>query len=339
VTIFKEPRPERNCYFSTTLEKGKRYLGHIESLRAIAALMVLVFHFLSFHGVDGFLVENAMIRDYSRFGAQGVELFYIISGFVIYYSLTDTNSRIYSYYTYLLKRFARIFPPFLGILALICLVAVIWDGTYPYDAKQILENATLTVDLFRDSEWMNPIFTTLKVEFSFYLIIGFLVIFLRRHLLIYSLVLFAALVLVVFFHSVDLIHNTPFFIAGIVCSEIYKSRNLLVNYLLLICSLTVLVFIFPIEDTIVLIIGVSLILWIKIRSTWLEWIGRFSYSLYLTHGLAGGLFLFLIKNEKYLNLPGWLAIGLAVLVSLAFAYCYYLVIEKRAISWSKKIKY
>lgn len=314
-------------------------MGHIESLRALAALMVLVFHFLSFQGVDGFLIENALIRDYSGFGAQGVELFYIISGFVIYYSLTNTDSTVYSYYTYLLKRFARIFPPFLGILALICLVACIWKGAYPYDAKQIVQNATLTVDLFRNSEWMNPIFVTLKVEFLFYLLIGFLVIFLRRHILIYSLVLFAALTLVLFFHSIDLIHNIPFFIAGIACSEIYKSRNLPVNYLLLTCSLICLVLIFPIEDTLVLIIGVSLILWVKIRSNYLEWIGQFSYSLYLTHGLAGGLFLFVTKNEKYLNLPGWLALILAVFVAIAFAYCYYLVIEKRAISWSKKIKY
>ena len=314
-------------------------MGHIESLRALAALMVLVFHFLSFHGVDGFLVENELIRDYSRFGAQGVELFYIISGFVIYYSLTNTDSGVYSYYTYLLKRFARIFPPFLGILALICLVAFIWKGSYPYDVKQIAENATLTVDLFRDSEWMNPIFVTLKVEFLFYLLIGIQVIFYRRNILIYSLVHFTALVLVLFFHSIDLIHNTPFFIAGIACSEIYKSRNLSVNYLLITCSLIVLVFIFPIEDALVLIIGVSLILWVKIRSKWLEWIGQFSYSLYLTHGLAGGLFLFVAKNEKYLNLPGWLAIGLAVFIAITFAYCYYLVIEKRAISWSKKIRY
>lgn len=312
---------------------------HIESLRALAALMVLVFHFISFYGVDGFLVENALIRGYSRFGAQGVELFYIISGFVIYYSLTNTDSGIYSYYKYLLKRFARIFPPFLGTLALICLVAFIWKGAYPYDVKQILENATLTVDLFRDSEWMNPIFVTLKVEFSFYLVIGLLVILLRKHLLIYSLVLLAALIPVLFFHSIDLIHNIPFFIAGIACSEIYKSRNLPVNYALVICSLLVLLFLFPIEDTVVLVIGVSFILWVKIQSSWLEWIGQFSYSLYLTHGLAGGLFLFLVKNDKYLNLNSWLALILAVFVAIAFAYVYYRIIEKRAINWSKRIHY
>ena len=314
-------------------------MGHIESLRALAALMVLVFHFLSFEGTKGFLIDNEKIRAYSEFGAQGVELFYIISGFVIFYSLTNTDSKTYQYFTYLLKRFARIFPPFLGTLALICGVALIWKGAYPYTGKQVLENATLTVDLFQDSEWMNPIFITLKVEFLFYLIIGLLVIILRKHLVIYSLVLFAALVSVCFFRSIDLVHNIPFFVAGIACSEIYKSKNRLVNYLLIGCCLLVLGVFFPLEDLAVTVIGIVLILWLKIRSRALEWIGAFSYSLYLTHGLSGGLFLYLGKNDNYLDLNSWLAFLLALMIAITFAYCYYRVIEKRAIRWSKKIRY
>lgn len=314
-------------------------MGHIESLRALAALMVLVFHFLSFEGIGGFLIENPLIRQYSKFGAQGVELFYIISGFVIYYSLTSTDSKGYSYSKYLLKRFARIFPPFLGTLALICLVAFIWKGDYPYSAKQILENATLTVDLFKDETWMNPIFNTLKVEFSFYLIIGLLVLMMRRRVLFYSFILFAALGSVFFFHSTDLIHNTPFFVVGIACSEIYKGKNLVINYALVASGFIVLGIIFPLEDTVVVIIGIVLLLWVKIQSLWLESIGRFSYSLYLTHGLSGGLFLFFVRNEKYVYLNSWLALFLAGIIALVFAYCYYQIIEKCAISWSKKIRY
>ncbi|TSJ46541.1 acyltransferase family protein [Fluviicola chungangensis] len=319
--------------------KEKKYLGHIESLRALAALMVLVFHFLSFEGVHGFLITNETIRTCSKFGAQGVELFYIISGFVIYYSLTNASFGIQNYPKYLLKRFARIFPPFLGTILLICLVALLWKGNYPYTAKQVLENATLSVDVFNDSEWMNPIFVTLKVEFLFYLIIGFLIIVLRRHVLIYSSVLVAALGSVFFFHSTDLVHNIPFFVAGICCSEIYKSRNQPVNYVLLGCSLLVLYVVFPAEDLVVCIIGIVLILWLKIRSRALEWTGAFSYSLYLTHGLSGGLFLYLTKNEKYLDLNSWLALVLAIGVALTFAYGYYRIIEKHAIRWSKHIKY
>ncbi|MGV3612890.1 MAG: acyltransferase family protein [Fluviicola sp.] len=328
-----------NRYFSSALEKEKKQLGHIESLRALAALMVLVFHFLSFTGVDGFLIENAQLRESSKFGAQGVELFYIISGFVIYYSLSNTNPVSYNYLKYIGKRFARIFPPFLGTLFLICVIALLWKGNYGYTAKQILENATLTVDLFRDSEWMNPIFVTLKVEFLFYLLIGFLVIWMRKSLWIYGVILFSSLLSVLFFHSIDIVHNIPFFVAGIACSEIYRSKHILVNSLLLTGSMLVLIFIFPGEDILVLSLGIAFLLWLKIKSAWLEWMGQFSYSLYLTHGLSGGLFLFVFKNPNYVNLNSWLALILALVVALVFAYCYYLIVEKRAMSWSRKINY
>lgn len=321
------------------MEKEKKQLGHIESLRALAALMVLVFHFLSFNGVDGYLIGNAQIRESSKFGAQGVELFYIISGFVIYYSLSKTNSSSYNYLKYIGKRFARIFPPFLGVLILICLVELIWKGEYGYTLKQVLENATLTVDIFRDSEWMNPIFVTLKVEFSFYLVIGFLVIWMRKSRWIYALILVLSLLSVLFFHSMDIVHNIPFFVAGIACSEIYRLKNVLLNSVLLAGSLLILIFIFPWEDILVLGIGITFLLWVKIKSGWLEWMGQFSYSLYLTHGLSGGLFLFVFKNENYVNLNSWLALILALVIAIIFAYCYYLVLERRAMSWSRKIKY
>ncbi|AEA43333.1 acyltransferase family protein [Fluviicola taffensis] len=322
-----------------TFEQETKQLGHIEALRALAALMVLVFHLLSFNRGDEFLIENAWIRECSKFGAQGVELFYLISGFVIFYSLTNTDPKKYNYFRYLQKRFLRISPPFWGILFLICLLAFVWKGDYPYSMKQILENATLTVDLFHHSNWMNPIFITLKVEFLFYGIIGFLILIMRKNKWVYTFVLSLSLCSVFFFHQIDIIHNIPFFVAGIACSEIYKSKNLLINYLLIISVLVLLGSIFSLEDFVIVCIGIVLILWIKLKGFWIEWLGKFSYSLYLTHGFSGGLFLFIFKNENYLNLPSWLSIVLAVVVAIAFAYCYYQIIEKKAIRWSKKIHY
>lgn len=314
-------------------------MGHIESLRAIAALMVLCFHLLSFEGINGKLIENDLIREYSKFGAQGVELFYLISGFVIYFSLSRINFTIQMYPKYLLKRFLRIFPPFWGVVLLICLMALIWKGIYPYSFGQILQNATLTVDLFGTSEWLNPIFATLKVEFLFYLLIGFLAVFMRKNTYVYAVICFLALGSVYFFHSIDIIHNIPFFILGIASSEIYQSKNKELNYSLVVASLLLLSFAFPLEDLIVALSGVCLILWIKIRGRWIEWIGQFSYSLYLTHGLTIGLFLLFFKNDKYVNLNSWIAFLISFIAALGCAFLYYLVIEKRAIRWSKGVKY
>lgn len=315
-------------------------MGHIESLRALAALIVLIFHFISFSDANGFLIKNESVRRYSEFGAQGVELFYIISGFVIYYSLTSNNTYgIQQYPKYLLKRFARIFPPFLGIIALICITPLIFGWPFPYSGKQLLENAALSVDLFGDTQWMNPIFVTLKVEFLFYLVIGLLVIPLSRTIWAYAFITFSALVATCYFYSVDLVHNAPFFLLGIACSEIYQSRNMVPNYLLISACFVFLYAIFPVEDVVIAVIGVVFLLWIPIKSAWLEAIGHFSYSLYLTHGFSGGLFLSYCINQKHVDWNPWVYFVLAVCGAIVFAYCYYRIIEKRSISWSKNIRY
>lgn len=315
-------------------------MGHIESLRALAALTVLIFHFVSFSDAKGYLVKSEQIRKFSEFGAQGVELFYIISGFVIYYSLTrDSSFGIQQYPNYLLKRFLRIFPPFLGVIGLICITPFIFGWPFPYSAKQLFENATLSVDLFKDTQWMNPIFVTLKVEFLFYLIIGLLVIPMSRTIWGYALITFSALIAACYFYSIDLIHNVPFFLIGIACSEIYRSRNVVLNYLLISACFIFLSVIFPLEDTVIALIGVVFLLWIPIKSIFLEAIGRFSYSLYLTHGFSGGSFLYYCKNQKHVDWNPWVYFALAVCGAVAFAYCYYQIIEKRSISWSKAINY
>ncbi len=314
-------------------------MGHIESLRALAALIVLLFHFISFSDAKGPLIENELVRKYSEFGAQGVELFYIISGFVIYYSLTSTSFGIQNYPKYLLKRFARIFPPFLGTIALICIAPYFFGWPFPYSAKQLLENATLSVDLFKDTQWMNPIFVTLKVEFLFYLVIGLLVIPLHKTIWSYALITFSALISAYYFHSIDLVHNIPFFLIGIACSEIYRSRSLVLNYSLIAACLVFLYLIFPMEDVVISVIGVVFLLWVKIKSIWLESIGKFSYSLYLTHGFSGGLFLYYCKNQRHVDWNPWVYFTCAVLGAIVFAYCYYRVIEQRSIRWSKSIKY
>ncbi len=312
-------------------------MGHIESLRAIAALMVMVFHFISFADINGPLIANESVRKYSEFGAQGVELFYIISGFVIYYSLTNSSFGFKHYPKYLLKRISRIFPPFWGTIFLICLVPFIWKWPFSYELNELLQNATLTIDLFKQYNWMNPIFQTLKVEFLFYIIIGLLAVLMKKNNWSYGVIVFVSLVGTYYYHSIDLVHNVPFFLIGIACCQIYKSRQLILNYSLIAACMLFLFLVFPMDDVVISIIGVVFLIWIPITNRWVEKIGQFSYSIYLTHGFSGGMFLLYCKNHVDWN--PWVCIILAIIGALVFAFCYYWLVEKRAISWSKRIKY
>lgn len=301
--------------------------------------MVLIYHFISFGDAKGPLLNNESIRKYSEFGAQGVELFYLISGFVIYYSLTKGTYGFKHYPKYLLKRMTRIFPPFWGIILLIYLTPLVWSSPFPYSVNQLVQNATLTVDLFGNTEWMNPIFLTLKVEFMFYLVIGLLVVLMKRNNWSYGVIVLSSLFGAYYFHSIDLVHNIPYFLIGIACCEIYKERQVTLNYGILgLCALF-LYLVFPLEDLLISLIGVVFLLWVPITNRAFKFMGQFSYSLYLTHGFSGGMLLLYCKNQQLVDWSPWVYIVVATIGALAFAYCYYLVIEKRAMKWSKRIRY
>lgn len=302
--------------------------------------MVMIFHFISFQHPSGPLIANESIRKYSEFGAQGVELFYIISGFVIYYSLSNASFGFRQYPKYLLKRISRIFPPFWGVILLTCTVPFMWGWSFPYKLNELLQNATLTVDLFKQYQWMNLIFVTLKVEFLFYLVIGLLAVLMKKNTWIYAVIAFGSLIGTYYHHfTFDLVHNIPFFLIGIACCQIYKSKDLILNYCLIASCMFFLYWIFPLEDVFISLIGIVFLLWIPIKNRWMEYVGQFSYSIYLTHGFSGGMFLFYCKTETGMGWNPWLYFTAAVCISIVFAFCYYWLIERHAITLSRKIRY
>jgi len=66
-----------------------------------------------------------------------------------------------------------------------------------------------------------------------------------------------------------------------------------------------------------------------------DFFGKISYSLYLTHGLAGGAVgLFTIKM-----FTPEIRFTLAIVISIAFAYLYFLLVERVFLKISKRIKY
>ena len=88
---------------------------NLDGLRGLAILMVVVFHFnLSFLSIlspPHFFHETIKITQY---GASGVNLFFLISGFVISNSLEKNNNLIF-----LKKRWLRLFPSMLAATIII----------------------------------------------------------------------------------------------------------------------------------------------------------------------------------------------------------------------------
>ena len=78
-------------------------LKNLIFLRGIAIALVLLFHL----GIELF-----------RFGFIGVDIFFVLSSFLITKSILEKRYKINNYLNYLEKRFFRIFPPLIAVITL-----------------------------------------------------------------------------------------------------------------------------------------------------------------------------------------------------------------------------
>ncbi|MCE6976821.1 acyltransferase [Pseudomonas frederiksbergensis] len=104
-------------------------LNSIQILRAFAAWSVVFHHYMQlFHGFES---SNIVSRFFSEFGLLGVDLFFIISGFVIY---SSASGKIVSPFSFAIQRIARIAPAYWVFTALIAVLTVSFEGLIPRTA-------------------------------------------------------------------------------------------------------------------------------------------------------------------------------------------------------------
>jgi peptidoglycan/LPS O-acetylase OafA/YrhL len=150
----------------------QRY-AHLDGLRAIAALAVMVEHLFgdllrqapsatgAMSTVARSVVENLSL------GRFGVALFFLISGFVVPFSIHGERPLR----DFAISRLFRLYPALW--LALAALATTAWlAGDMPPMAT-VLTNMTMAPPLF-GQPWLSPIYWTLFVELVFYLLVALL---------------------------------------------------------------------------------------------------------------------------------------------------------------------
>jgi len=161
-------------------ESNDQRNGLLDLLRFGAALTVAVYHFLYRGAQEGGYLDFA----YGTAGVSvslgylGVNLFFMISGFVIIWSASGRD-----WYAFSIGRLARLYPAHLIAMTITFLMMTWWaQAPYSTDIFQWLANLTMLAPIF-GSSFMDGAYWSIVIEIIFYgwVVIGLFTGFLPRH--------------------------------------------------------------------------------------------------------------------------------------------------------------
>ena len=142
----------------------KKRISELDALRCIAALSIVLFHINTTYPFFNSNVSQSILK----FGATGVDLFFMISGFVILLTLEKTKT----WKDFVLRRFARLYPAYWVCVTITMLGLVIYlmytHGSYTALLHQYLPNLTMFQHYFRVPN-IDDVYWTLIIEMLFYL--------------------------------------------------------------------------------------------------------------------------------------------------------------------------
>jgi peptidoglycan/LPS O-acetylase OafA/YrhL len=313
-----------------------RRIGELDALRGLAAVAVMVFHYTGRYGKDIGHIDKPPFE--LAMGNYGVQLFFLISGFVIFMTLEKTRTAT----DFVVSRFSRLYPAYWTSLMLsVLFVYTIGMPDQQLPLTHLVANITMMQELlgFRH---LDGVYWTLQIELLFYaqMLFWFLTGQLKRVHWIIALWLVVALSNHLF--KVNGVHlswtagqliivdHIPFFAMGILFYKLYhgESRRLLNHAMIAACIAVIGVVREPVYLPVALICTTVFYLFVFGRLSWLQtapftFLGAISYSLYLLHQEIGFDIIWHLEHDA--QVTSSLAIAIAIVVSTILAtlvtYC------------------
>lgn len=142
-------------------------LNNIQALRAFAAISVVMFHALGVLALNGHSL--VLLKPFIGWGANGVDLFFVISGFIMAY--TQTNR---PWYEFILSRIVRIAPLYWLISIFSLLTALLLPSLFTdldLSAGYVIASLGFSSQLFGFDYPLLSVGWTLEFEMFFYVLL------------------------------------------------------------------------------------------------------------------------------------------------------------------------
>ena len=333
--------------------KARQNIQSIQLLRGLASLGVMLSHTAAF-----FLPKTNVFQLISEYGSLGVYVFFMISGFIIPYSMYQNDYKISDFKKLMLRRIIRIEPPYIICIILIVLMYYM-NGFSPWytGAKQIKPMDWWNVlghigyiNAFTHRPWLNTVFWTLAIEFEYYILIGLVYPLVtsgnKKILLTANVLLLSTFYLTplffgghhFFLYDAPIFYFLPFFLMG-VSLFLWKTGKISVPELFILLALdgAVCVQNYGVFIFFICVLCLISIQFIKSVPKPFLFLGTISYSLYLTHSLVVTRFMALYAKVTSSTFTE-LRVFLCIVACLVVGYIYCVLFELPFMKLSKRVK-
>jgi len=311
----------------------------LDALRGLAALGVCLYHF-------GRGLPDGILKQVCSHGNLGVDVFFVISGFVIPLWLDRTGGGLKQIPAFLLKRFVRLYPAYFAACTMILAFWWISSLVPGYRGKEFgIEGAAISANILFLCDivkmpWVIPVSWSLAIEWQYYILVPFAYLMLKSQC---ALIRNTAVVLWIGmsflpFERQWLTAYGSIFALGFLSYLRWKNCITFFSYTIMaVCAASVYGMRFGIAPATTAALGSVAILMPFGGFRWMKSLGQISYSLYLTHVFVGGRITnFGLRFEDNLLTRGSFLIA-SILSSILFAWFFFQWVEKPSHRGSQNI--
>jgi exopolysaccharide production protein ExoZ len=345
------------------LLRFKKELQLIQLLRGIACVLVALMHItVSFSQT----FHSYFLWNFFKFGGGGVDIFFVLSGFIITYSNRQHIGKPGNILTFVKKRLIRIFPIYWILISFFLVIQLILPAFYATHFQMSLANIFSTYFLLPNHNMLNGVSWSLTNELLFYLLFLLALLIPNKNVVLWLLAVYLIFLILLPAFSFNTLNNHnsfiqlllfpmnvefllgilivffvdrfpskwifPFLITGLSCFIVSATYYTKLSQAFSGYS-RVIMFGFPSFLIILALVKYELITHIKVNNLFLK-LGDASYSIYLFHLPIEVAFFKIITKMSVTNHLVLVSLSCGLLAAVCYiGHIIYKKIERPLIKW------